>query len=970
MANNRDTKVKISLIDGVTAGLKRIRGGLGEVAGSLGGLKGLAVGVAGAFAGWQIGKGIVSAISDAAALEAAMARVGAVAGVTGERLGAMQDRIQASAQATKVTTLAAAQTVEELARAGLSAEDALGALEPTLNLARTAALSTQEAANLLADTLDQFGLAGSEAATVADTLAAAALSSGTGVGQLAAGLTKVSPVARAVGLDLQTTAAALGLMARNGIEGGKAGAALATVLDDIRDPTSKFSKALKEAGITSTDFGTIISQLAAKGDGASGALNSLSLKGRSALEALMREGGGNLRELAAQLQQSGGAAEGAANQIENTFSVAWENLKARWTDIKTDLAEPILAPLADALTDLADQLIAFSKTAEFDTLKQGLADIFTAGIENAREFLSAVDWSTIATDIATFAKEAGANLREFADEARELGESVETFFDGIKVATSGFETGWNALKLGGVRVAEFVTRIDEGNNVVGQWNKSLRDTAIAIEDDLGRSIDDTSAAMDDFEGVADAAGTATERMGDKAAGAAEETKKLADFSNVVVGEANKAAGALDAMGKAAETDSTKLKATSSEAGKLAVEIGKLNAQIAARIAAGESFADLIPSLNKAEEKLASLGNTGAETGDKITKGQDSASKATEKTATAAEAAGDGMQQAAQGADAANASMAEGERLAGSYSGGVMGLITGLNQFFGGISENARQYFVEVERSAVKGSLSMEGWIKNILRAEEQTLRALSGQKTGIEGAIAAYDELARTGSAAARGVSAATGQTAAQLDEMAANVGKGIHGFKLLNESDTSRLQASIQAAADKVRALEERTDAAVAALEDYNNNLQDQIDRNAGNEEALARREYESRLRDIEKLSREGGKAAEAAAAAARRRAELLYREELERIENAKNAKIAADTQVDETRRTRNNQQATTAPTDSGSTGGGGQGRMTQGSASSGGFGPAQQPVTFNFTGWVGSEDQLARKVRGMFDDYNRQRR
>jgi TP901 family phage tail tape measure protein len=981
MANNKETRVKFSLIDGVTAGLKRIRGGLGELTGSLTGIKGLAAGVAAGFAAWGIGKGLIGAVREAAALETAMSRVGAVSGVTGEKLRDLQTRVEAAAVATKRGTVEVAQTVEALVRAGLSAEDALGALEPTLNLARTAALSTGDAANLLADVLDQFGLAGSKAASVADTLAAAALASGTGVGQLAAGLEKVAPVARASGLSLEQTAAALGLMARNGQEGGKAGAALAKMLDDLRDPTSKFAKELAAAGIKTTDFGSVLTQLGGKGATTEKVLNSLSLKSRSALEALLREGGGNLKQLTELLGQSGGAAEKAANAMENTLDVALQNLGERWKDIKRLLVEPILTPLANELNNVAEQIINFSKTADFARLRDELSGLFLAGLKAAKEFVSGIDFTALANDIAAFARDASQHLRDFADSARDMAAGVETFFDGVSVAINGFKTGLNALEVGGIRVAEFVTRIDEGDNVLGKWNKRLRESAIAAEDELGASLDATSASLDDFNGVAGETSGAMDTVADSTKKAADGTRELADFSNVVSKATSTAADAIKKMGDAAEGDSHQLKAASTEAGKLSVEIARLNKEIAARIAAGKPFGDLTTALNEAETKLASLGEQGNVTGTQIAKGQDTATAATKGTAKAAQQAGEGFKEAAQGADQANAAMADGQRLAGEYSGGVMGLLTGLNQYFGSISEGARQFFVEAERSSVRASTSIRSFIQGILAAEEYTLRAVASQKQAIESNIATFDRLAQEGPAALEAVGIRANYTSTQLDAMAAGIRNGTHNFGLLNQADLSRLEASVQAASNKVRELEARAAAAKQRLEEMGESLQDQLDRNAGNEEAVAKREYERRLREIEQLSREGGKAAEAAAAAARQRADALYRDELARIHNQEREQVASDTRVYDARDRRRNGggggggggDIGPPPLDDDVGGGGGSGGRGGGgggtSVGRGGIGGPTYNVTINGA-MTRDINEFQRMVVGALRDAERQRR
>ena len=84
---------------------------------------------------------------------------------------------------------------------------------------------------------------------------------------------------------------------------------------------------------------------------------------------------------------------------------------------------------------------------------------------------------------------------------------------------------------------------------------------------------------------------------------------------------------------------------------------------------------------------------------------------------------------------------------------------------------------------------------------------------------------------------------------------------------------------ADKSRALADETRRAAEQLAALNRELLDEADRNAGNEEAIARRQYEDRIRQIEALALAAGREGAQAAAEAKRQAEENFKAELARI-------------------------------------------------------------------------------------------
>ena len=100
----------------------------------------------------------------------------------------------------------AATAMTELAKAGLTVEDAMGGARGVLQLATAAGLTVGEAAQFVANELNAFGLAGDEAVQVADVLANAANAAQGSISDFGLAFKQSAAVANLVGLSLEDTA--------------------------------------------------------------------------------------------------------------------------------------------------------------------------------------------------------------------------------------------------------------------------------------------------------------------------------------------------------------------------------------------------------------------------------------------------------------------------------------------------------------------------------------------------------------------------------------------------------------------------------------------------------------------------------------------------------------------------------------------------------------------------------------------
>lgn len=179
-------------------------------------------------------------------------QIQAVSNATGTQMAAVSAKAIAlgndlSLPATSAAD--AAQAMLELAKGGLSVDQAMQAAKGTLQLAAAAQISGADAATIQANALNSFGLSASNAGHVADVLANTANQSSGDITDFAQALAQSGAVAHQFGISIDDTSTELGLLANAGIKGSDAGTLLKTALTQLAAPSKPAAAAIKDLGL-------------------------------------------------------------------------------------------------------------------------------------------------------------------------------------------------------------------------------------------------------------------------------------------------------------------------------------------------------------------------------------------------------------------------------------------------------------------------------------------------------------------------------------------------------------------------------------------------------------------------------------------------------------------------------------------------------------------------------------------------
>lgn len=327
----------------------------------------------------------VAAVKTGVEFEGQMSRVKAISGATEVEFSKLVEEAKRLGRQTIFTSREVALGMELMASAGFTATETLDGMSGVLSLAAVnggdLALATESAVT----TIRAFGLEAKDTAHVADVFARAAADSNAEVSDMGEAMGYVAPVAHSLGLSLEDTAAAIGLMSDAGIKGSKAGTTLRMALSRLAKPTSASAKLIKELGLNFFDaqgkmkpLDQIIRELKDSFKGMSkqqkvAALTTMfGQRAVAGMMTLIEQGPDKLGKFSNSLKHSAGAAEEMADtMLDNTrgkLKLALSALETAGIEIASSLA-PMIQKAAEFVTNLANDFSKLSEEQQLNILK-------------------------------------------------------------------------------------------------------------------------------------------------------------------------------------------------------------------------------------------------------------------------------------------------------------------------------------------------------------------------------------------------------------------------------------------------------------------------------------------------------------------------------------------------------------------------------------------------------------------------
>lgn len=301
--------------------------------------------------------------------EQGMAQVAAISGASAEEMAAMEAQARELGSTTKFSALQAAEGMEFLARAGFSANEVMSAMPGLLDLAAASGVELGAAADITSNILSGFGMKAEEAGRVADVLAKATGSSNTSVEGMGEAMKYVAPVAATLGLSVEETAAAVGLLGDAGIQGGQAGNMISRGLLNMSKESGPAADKMEELGMKMFDANgsmkplpEVVAELEKGLEGMTDQQKLATLEtifGANAVSgwsALIDAGSDSLEGFTGDLNDAEGAAAKMAEIMGDTTTGRLLALKSAIEEVGLQLYEalqPAVEIIIEKLTDLA-----------------------------------------------------------------------------------------------------------------------------------------------------------------------------------------------------------------------------------------------------------------------------------------------------------------------------------------------------------------------------------------------------------------------------------------------------------------------------------------------------------------------------------------------------------------------------------------------------------------------------------------
>ena len=391
-----------------------------------------------AFAAVKIGDFVKDAVDTYSEFNQAMAETAGIAGATEDEYKQLQAAAQEMAKRTTKTATEAAQALGYMSLAGWNVNDSISALEPVLRLSEATSMDLATCSDLVTDSMSALGLGVDDLTNYLNVAVQANNKSNTTAQALMEAMIGCGGAAKSAGMDYKQTAAALGILANNGIKGAQAGTALNSML--VRMTTKDVAqKAFKELGVSIYDSSGAMRNMQDILVELNGAMSGLSQEQKNnymaaiagtnyytqfgyLLEGVAEGADGaasTWTQLTEAFENSDGALDAMADTMTDTlpgamaiFGSAVDDAKIRLCEVFAPLAKDAIKGVADVIPSITDRAVGVAQSF-YNTVVPAAENFAKKAIAAFNQAKPAFDEiRTKATDAFIFLRDTGITAFE------------------------------------------------------------------------------------------------------------------------------------------------------------------------------------------------------------------------------------------------------------------------------------------------------------------------------------------------------------------------------------------------------------------------------------------------------------------------------------------------------------------------------------------------------------------------------
>lgn len=296
------------------------------------------------------------------AFETSMSKVSALSGATGDDLAALESKARELGSSTTFSASQAADALGYMALAGWDTQSMLAGVGPVLSLAQAGELDLAAASDLVTDYLSAFNMTAEDTGRMVDVLAYAQANANTTVDGLGQAFKNCAANCNAAGMDVETTSAAIAMMANQGLKGSEAGTALNAVMRDMTSRMEDGSIAIGDQAVAVMDaqgnyrdFADILADVEAATDGMGDAEKAAALQSTftadsiKGLNLMLNAGAGELSSFRDDLYGCAGAAEDAAKAMTDNLQGDLAGMGSAFEELALKIYDGVQEPLRGAV---------------------------------------------------------------------------------------------------------------------------------------------------------------------------------------------------------------------------------------------------------------------------------------------------------------------------------------------------------------------------------------------------------------------------------------------------------------------------------------------------------------------------------------------------------------------------------------------------------------------------------------------
>lgn len=421
-----------------------------------------------------------------------------------------------------ISTSSINEGMQEIIKKGFDANQTIAAMPAILDAAKASGDDFNVVMNASTNILRQFGLEAKDTNRVTDSLTYVANKTSAGFSDMGLAMEYIGPVAHSLGMSIEETSAAIGLLSDNGIAGEKAGTALRGALSKLLKPSKSNAAAMKELGFTVEEFQSgalklpdIIDRIKESTKGwtdaekSSAIARAFGVEAQTGMNALINQGGDALRNLTRETENARGYTKKLADELSKSSKNGVERFKSSLEVLQINIGQKLL-PLLTPLLEKANEFIEWLDKAPESTQKLvlGFGGFLALGypllnmLGNASTGLGYLfKGGSKVADL--FSK--GLSLGKAGKEAAELGTQVaetagktgllKTALAGL-TSPVGLLVGGTVLLAGGL--AYLANEKDKARIKAEEFGSALDDVQRGELRNFQKTVDETSTAVANF----------------------------------------------------------------------------------------------------------------------------------------------------------------------------------------------------------------------------------------------------------------------------------------------------------------------------------------------------------------------------------------------------------------------------------------------------------------------------------------